>query len=156
MRSLGEYIVSVTAAAIVCAIVGGMMPKGTAKEILRLVGGLFLVFAVIRPAADLRLPDLSAMGEGYREDAALAAAEGENQALETVRLRIKQDLAAYILDKAGELGLELTVEVILEDSGYLPEAVRVSGDAAPEAKQEMLRYLTRELGIQEDQIQWTR
>ena len=37
MRSLGEYIVSVTAAAIVCAIVGGMMPKGTAKEILRLV-----------------------------------------------------------------------------------------------------------------------
>lgn len=155
MRALGEYIVSVTSAAFVCAVVGSLMPKGAAKEILRLVGGLFLVFAVIRPVTDLKLPDLVQMGEAYRHEADSAVAEGESLAEEAIRVRIKQDVEAYILDKAQTLGLELTAEVLLDAAGYLPVSVKIVGYAAPEPKQQMLQYLTLDLGIQEENIQWT-
>lgn len=154
MRELAEYVVSIAAAALVCGIVANLMPKGTARELLKLVGGLFLVFTVIQPIANIRLPDLSAVEEGYREEAAQAVAEGEIIADDQLTRRICQELEAYILDKARALRLEVEVYLQLEEGGYLPESVRLEGSASPHGKSELIRYLTEELGIQEEKIQW--
>ena len=156
MRALGEYIVSISAAAFIFAIVSSLMPKGNTKEILRLVGGLFLAFCVIRPIADLQIPDLSALSEVGSREAREAAGEGEELAQRNVSERIKQDLEAYILDKAGELRLQLNAEVILSEESFLPEELIISGDASPNARQEMILFLTREVGIQKENIQWNK
>jgi len=154
MRDLAEYVVSIAAAALVCGIVGNLMPKGTAKEILKLVGGLFLTFTVIRPVANIQIPDLSMAGESYREEAEMAAAEGEEMIYASIAGSIKQELEAYILDKAGSLGAEVDVQVELQECGYIPEAIHVDGNASPHARQALIRFLTEEMGILEEKIQW--
>lgn len=155
MRELGEYIVSVCAAAFVCGIVNGMMPKGAAKDLLKLVGGLFLAFTVIRPVANIRLPELAEITESWQQEARDAAEAGEEMAMESAVDSIKNQLEAYILDKARELRLILTVEVSLEENSLLPDMVRLSGDASPNARQQMLTFLQQELGLSEEDIVWT-
>ena len=154
MRQLAEYVVSITAAAIVCGIVTNLIPKGTARELLKLVGGLFLIFTVIQPISNISLPDLAAAEEGYRQDAAQAAALGESLTEEALRERRTQELEAYILDKARALRIEVDVQVQLGGEGYLPESVRVEGKASPHGRQTLMAFLTGEMGIQEEKIQW--
>lgn len=155
MQALGEYIVSVSAAAFVCAIVSGLMPKGSAKEILRLVGGLFLAFTVIRPVADIQIPDLTLYGQNYQREAEQAVRDGEDMVQAAVAERIKQELEAYILDKARELRLEVTAELELREEDRMPQSVYLKGDASPYARQEMMRFLQDDLGIREENIRWT-
>ena len=138
MRDLAEYIISVSAAALVCGILNSMMPKGAAKEVLKLVSGLFLVFCVISPVSNLRLPELADIGETIREEAATAVEDGEEMATESVRDSISQQLEAYILDKASSMGLDIEVEVFLkQDDSFLPESVTIRGSAAQQQKKEL-------------------
>ena len=157
MRDLAEYIISVSAAALVCGILNSMMPKGAAKEVLKLVSGLFLLFCVISPVSNLRLPELADIGESIREEAATAVADGEEMATESVRDSISQQLEAYILDKASSMGLDIEVEVFLkQDDSFLPESVTIRGSAAQQQKKELLEELTDALGITQEDITWTR
>lgn len=155
MQSLGEYIVSVCAAAFICGILNSMAPKGTAKEVLKLVGGLFLTFTVIRPVADIQIPELAEVTENWQQEAWDAAQAGEEMALQSAVESITQQLEAYILDKANALRLTLTVEVSLEEDSLMPDMVRLTGDASPYARQQMLTYLQKELGFSEEDILWT-
>ena len=157
MRDLAEYIISVSAAALVCGILNSMLPKGAAKEVLKLVSGLFLVFCVISPVSNLRLPELADIGATIREEAASAVADGEEMAAESVRDSISQQLEAYILDKASSMGLDIEVEVFLkQDDSFLPESVTIRGSAAQQQKKELLEELTDALGITQEDITWTR
>ncbi len=156
MRALGEYIVSISAAAFLCGIVNSLAPKGAAKEIIKLVGGLFLVFTVIRPIADIKIPDLIAVGRSFQEEAEAAAQAGAEMAQTETVLGISEQLEAYILDKAGELGLTLEAEVELDkDGSFLPEKICLTGDASPLARKEMMAFLQRDLGVTEEEIQWS-
>ena len=155
MRALAEYIISVSAAAFLCGIVNSLMPKGPAKEILKLVGGLFLVFTVIRPVADLQIPELQNVGKLWQEEAAEAVAQGEELALESARESITEQLEAYILDKAQELRLEVDVKVTLQEETLFPDKVRLQGSVSPQGKQKLVRYICQELGITEEDIEWT-
>ena len=157
MRALAEYIISVSAAAFLCGILNSMMLKGTAKEVMKLVSGLFLAFCVISPVSDLRLPELTDLGESLQQEAQEAAAAGESMAQESVSESIKEQLEAYILDKAESLGLNLTVEVFLaEEDSFLPEGVTLQGDAPLPERQELIQEITDALGLTEEDITWTR
>ena len=157
MRALAEYIISVSAAAFLCGILNSMMLKGTAKEVMKLVSGLFLAFCVISPVTDLRLPELTDLGESMQQEAQEAVAAGESMAQESVSESIKQQLEAYILDKAESLGLDLTVEVfIAEEDSFLPEGVALQGDAPLPERRELIREITDALGLTEEDITWTR
>ena len=157
MRDLAEYIISVSAAALVCGILNSMMPKGTAKEVLKLVSGLFLVFCVISPVSNLRLPELADIGETIREEASAAVTAGEKLAVNSARDSISEQLEAYILDKADSMGLSLDVEVILkQDGSFLPETMTIEGRATKQQTEELLEEITDALGITQEDITWTR
>lgn len=157
MQALAEYIISVSAAALICGILNSMMLKGTAKEVLKLVSGLFLAFCVIRPVSDIRLPELADIGETIREEAASAVETGEEMALESARDSISEQLEAYILDKAASLGLDIQVEVFLtQDDTFLPESVTIRGSGTTQQKKELTEEITDALGITQEDITWTR
>ena len=157
MRALAEYIISVSAAALICGILNSMMLKGTAKEVLKLVSGLFLAFCVIRPVSDIRLPELADIGESIREEAASAVTAGEEMAMDSARDSISEQLEAYILDKAASLGLDIQVEVFLtQDETFLPESVTVRGSGTARQKKELMEEITDALGITQEDITWTR
>ena len=155
MRALAEYIISVSAAALLCGILNSMILKGTAKEVLKLVFGLFLAFCVIRPASDLKLPDFMDIGENIQKESISAVAVGENMAMESARDSILKQLEAYILDKASSMGLDIEVELALrQDDTYLPASLTIRGSASSRQKAELLEEITDALGITQEEIVW--
>jgi hypothetical protein len=66
-----------------------------------------------------------------------------------------QKTQAYILNKASELGADITVELELgRDSPYLPKKVTIFGTSTPYAKQQMVEFMESELGIAKEDQRW--
>ena len=154
MGKLGEYIVCVCCAALLCGIVNAMMPKGTTREILKLVGGLFLAFTVISPIRDLEFPDLSQMTTTLQEEVSQAVARGEEMARQAAAASIKKELEAYILDKALSLRLEVRVQLKLREDTLHPESVILIGNPSPDSRNQLTRWICEELGLTKEAVTW--
>ncbi|MBQ7415780.1 MAG: hypothetical protein IJW14_01925 [Oscillospiraceae bacterium] len=150
------YLLSIFAAAIICAIVTRLMgDKGTHGTMAKLIAGLFLTFTVIRPVADVKI-DLSGLTPDFSIAADQAAAAGESMTREAMAKVIKSKTEAYILDKAVALNAELKVEVTLsKDDIPIPSAVRLSGKISPYAKAQLQAIITQDLGIEKERQLWT-
>ena len=66
---------------------------------------------------------------------------------------ISAEVEAYILDKAASLGVDLNVEVWLNDTG-LPESVALSGQIAPSDRQVLSQFIDHDLGVGEEAQTW--
>lgn len=150
------YILSIVAAAIVCAVTRSLLnEKSAAGQIVRLLGGLLMTITVIAPLADITFEhitdyfdDLSIETDGYVES-------GETAAQESMKGIIKSQTEAYILDKANSMGLEIAVEVVLDDSNNsVPCGVKIIGALSPYAKEVMGTYMEDTLGIAKENQQW--
>ncbi len=154
MENLRQYILSVTAAAMLCGAALSLSPEGTARELLRLLGGIALTVCLLRPLAGnalpLELPELDSwQGEQI-------AAEGEKEAQKALADIIKAKTEAYILDKAAALETDLVVEVTLDQgSPPLPQAAVIRGGVSPYARGRLESILSSELGITKEHQQWT-
>ena len=156
MEGLRQYIISVVTAAIICGIITGLAPKGTVREMVKMLCGLFLALTVIRPIARIDDFDLSDFGLSYGLDAKAAAVMGEDFSREAMADIIKAETEAYILDKAAELNVTMEADVTLSQEDIpVPVAVHLSGDISPYAKQQMERFLTEDLGIAKENQLWT-
>lgn len=156
MEDIRAYLLSVTAAAILCGIMNTLTgTKGTIAAVMKLLSGIVLSLAVLQPLGSLALEDLGDYLQGVNLDAADAVEAGTQQTNLALGARIKEQTEAYILDKAAELSLELTVEVQL-DSGSLPKPVRVvlRGAASPHAKTTLQELIYQELGIPKEAQTW--
>ena len=88
-------------------------------------------------------------------DAEDIVSEGEDMAVSATASIIKEQVTAYILDKASSLGLNLEVEVTMTGSSPpVPSAVALKGTASPYAKQRLQQIITDELGIPEENQSW--
>ena len=156
MRAIGEYIVSVCTAALLCGILNSLILKGPAKDVLKLVSGLFLAFCVISPVSNIHLPDLAAMNQEVQQDAEAAASAGAEIMDEALSERITGQLEAYILDKAESMGLHPEVKVILKDDGsYLPKHVTLSGKAPIVKRTKLIQEIVEDLGLTKEDVRWT-
>jgi len=154
MEGLRQYIVGVTAAAMLCGAALSLCPEGSAKELLRLLGGMVLILCLLRPLTggmvSLEIPGLDP-GQGE-----WIAAEGEKEAREALADIIKSKTEAYILDKAAALEASVEVEVTLDQgSPPLPQDVVIRGGVSPYARGRLERILSSELGITKEHQQWT-
>lgn len=157
MDGVRGYLIRLTAAAIVCGIVTGVLgKKGTLGAVIQLLAGVFMVITIVSPWTKIRLNGFGEYFDSLSLEAASAAADGENTARETLADIIKSETEAYILDKADSFGATLTVEVILDDAAVpAPCGVRISGSISPYGKSELSRIIEEDLAIAlEDQI-WT-
>jgi len=154
MEDLRQYILGVTAAAMLCGAALSLSPEGTARELLRLLGGIALTACLLRPLAggrlSLELPELDPwQGEQI-------AAEGEKEARDAVAAVIKSKAEAYILDKAAALEADLEVEIILDRGEVpVPQAAVIRGTVSPYARGRLESILSSELGITKEHQQWT-
>ena len=155
MEALRQYILSVAAAAILCAVMRDILPaKGTTGSLLKLISGIFLTFVVISPVKDIRIPDLYAYITTFSAQGDTFSAQGEDLSADAMASIIKDRTEAYILDKAGSLSGALTVEVSLTDDPIpVPAAVQITGTVSPYVRSALETMIERELGIaKEDQI----
>ena len=126
-----QWIISVTCAAMLTAVIQTLLPKGGTGAAGRLAGGLLLLIATVQPLVGLDYDSLA-------------------QSMTQLRLGQTQ---SYILDKAQELGMTCQVTVTCErrDEGIpFPRAVTVSGSFTQEQADRLSQIIEADLAIPAD------
>ena len=147
MAFLREWLLGVTAAALAIALAQSVTPEGTVKKVGKLVGGLVLLLAVVKPIAQVDPTALTGLwtASGYETEAAAQGGE------EVLKILIAQKTGAYIVDKGQSLGCRVTeaqVTVADDGSGWpVPWSVVVNGDWTLEQRVELSRVIAEELAI---------
>lgn len=156
MEGIARYIVSVSAAAILCGIIKNIVPSKSANAaLLRLATGIFLSLVAVQPLAKIDLGALPVISEDYQWEARSVCAQGEILAQDTLRDIIKSQTEAYILDKARMLNADLTVEITLSnDDPPTPASVRLTGKISPYAKSRLQAMILEDLGIPKENQIW--
>ena len=154
MDAIKGYLLSITAAALICGIVNSLSGKGSTGKLLKLLSGLFLAAAVIKPAVEVKLDNIYTFTDNLTVNSDIVVSQGENLAAEEMKRIIKEKTEAYILDKAKALGAEIAVEVTLHD--YTPVGVTIEGDVSPYVKKNLSANITQELDIPPEEQVWIR
>ena len=148
------YILSVTCAAVLSAILRALAGEGSMGKLIKLLSGLFLAVTVLSPLVEIEIPDPARWLEDYMAEGEAAAQAGKVMAKEYSSSIISAEVEAYILDKAADLGCAISAEVQLHDGG-MPQSVELSGDISTAQKAELTRMLARDLGLGEEAVTWS-
>ena len=156
MGTLREYLMQVTAAAVICGIVTAIVgKKGSSASIIRLMTVLFMAMTVIAPVASLKLDQLTDYFADIRTDSDAFVAAGSEASREKIGLVIKEKAEAYILDKAVPFGADFTVTVALSDGEFpVPVSVLIRGAVSPYAKSRLSQIIEQDLGIPMGEQKW--
>ena len=144
------WLIGVTCAAMILALADGLAPKGSVKSICRLAGGVVLLFAAIGPVANMEEIELTQIADGYQsraEEYRMALDRENNSLYESI---IAEKTAAYILDKAAELGLQCRVSVTVgweSDGTARPAGVSLFGNWTQSQKETLSGVIESDLGI---------
>lgn len=156
MRALGEYLIGVAAAAILCGVVNSIAPRqGMMAQTMKLLLGLLMVLSVLRPWVDISMEDLFGWMDQITIEGEQVVTDGAAAGDQAYREVIIQRVEAYILEEAKGLGADIQVQVELSGEQLpTPIRARVSGALSPYAKEKLTQLLTDELGISREEIQW--
>ncbi len=153
--ALKEYLLSVTAAALVCALVRRLLAgKGSAEAMGKILAGIFMILTALTPLTQFRLPELLELP--FSGDSQAAVAHGEELAQKELAAGISDRVEAYILEKAAAMGAYLTVDVVLShDPIPVPVKVCLQGSISPYARQKLQTMIQTDLGINKENQVWT-
>ena len=152
MEAIKDYLISVTAAALICGVISSLTGKSISSKLLKLLSGLFLAAVVIKPVVEMKVNDIFAFTDEIAVNGDLAVSQGERMAEEEMKRIIKDKCEAYILDKAKALGAEITVDVTLDD--YVPVQVILDGNVSPFIKSSIATTITEEMNIPLEEQIW--
>jgi hypothetical protein len=150
------YLLRVTAAAILAAVLGRMSGKNAAGRATRLGAGLLVLLTALGP---LGSADTVSAAKQLAKWGASDPLTTQNFEMETNQLLsdlISQQAEAYILDKAQELGMQLTVQVTTQvsDTYPVPWQVRLTGQWDQAGREALTQMISQELGVPEERQEW--
>lgn len=150
VEDLRTYLLSVTAAALLCGIVRGLGKS----RVPAIAAGLFLVITVLGPLANWN-GNWPAEDWSISQDGQKVAEEGRQLAQQAMADSIKEETGAYILEKAKAIHADIQVKVeVSDDTIPLPVGVQISGSVTPYAKKQLETFLEDELGISKENQLW--
>ena len=147
-----SWLLAVVAVSLLCALADAMMPNGAVRRVGRLVCGLVLLLAVLSPLAQADVSSSQRWLEGWLAAGRDRETELREEVDRQMKVIIEQEYAAYIVDKAAELGLTCAVRVECgapEAGVYLPIRAEVRGRLSGGGKEQLVQILTEDLGIPE-------
>lgn len=156
MEHLSEYILSITAAALLCAIAQRIIGRNTLiGSMIKMICGVFLTVSVLSPIVKMKLDDLEFYYQDFKLSADEISGSGITMANNTMEDIILDKTEAYILDEAMKIGLTVQVKIQLSDSiPPVPVGIDIHGDASPYRKSQLCRIITENLEIAGENIQW--
>ena len=156
MEWIRQYLLSVTAAALLCSVIQNLAgKKGTCSAIVKMLCGLFMSVTLFSPLLRQRLPSFSYYFEAMEAEGSSVAEEGWKSAKEAMSGIIKEKTETYILDKASALDVCIQAEVMISDADVpYPSHVKIQGPAAPYAKQQLQSWIEATLGIPKENQSW--
>ena len=155
MEGLRQYVLSVTAAAMICGVLSTLVNDGNTKTLIRFIFGLFLTLAVVRPFAGAGFAQLKEMELPLEMQYGDAAVLGEEMARTALADIIKERAEAYILDKAAQMDADIQAEVTVGSGDPpLPVAASIFGNLTSDVRSQLQLFLDEELGIPKENLQW--
>jgi hypothetical protein len=128
MDSLRSWLLGVIFSAFAVELAREMVPKGKEKSLLRMVGGILIALAILRPLGTSSMEITSALSGGVSMDVPEQTEVYRQEQEKALADIIAARLETYIWDKATGLGLECTVRVTVsagEGMLPLPEKVEI-------------------------------
>lgn len=145
-----QWLLGVACTALILAVADSLAPDGSVKRVCRLAGGLALLLAAVSPLLRLEVGALNEALERYRAQVQSYEETLEEQNNLFYQTIIEESAAAYIVDKAKELGIFCQAEVTFsydEDGVPCPWEVTARGDWTDEARETLERLLENDLGV---------
>lgn len=150
MGPVRQWLLGVACTAIVLAVAEGLVPKGSVKKVCRLAGGLALLLAVVGPVLRLDGELLSRTVEEYRASVQTWEVELEEKNNLIYQTIIEGTAAAYIVDKAEEMGIACQAEVTFsydENGVPCPWEVTAWGVWTGGRQEALARLVEDDLGV---------
>lgn len=150
MMALRQWLLGVACTALILAAAEGLAPEGGVKKVCRLAGGLALLLAAAGPLLQLDGGAIARAAGEYRAAAHSyeeRLTEKNNLLYQTI---IEDTAAAYIVDKAEELGILCQAEVTCsndENGVPCPWEVTAWGVWTEEGRAVLGRLLEDDLGV---------
>ena len=154
MDAIGKYLISITAAAVICSIIRGFSEKlSVSKALVVMITNLFLLVTIISPIRKIRISDISIFPKEMITDGSAYIQEGTKLAEVAKEQIIQKEIEAYILDRAQAIGLRVDVEVLLDETD-LPTHIIIQGTASPYKQQQLSNEIQSQLGIEQENLEW--
>lgn len=150
MDGIREWLLAIISASILCALADSVMPSGAVKRVGKLVCGIVLLCVVLTPVAHLDVKGGQGWLEDYLAGLEVRKTELDEQVNEGMKVIIETRYAAYIVDKAEEMGLTCTARVScrVEDDGlYVPDVVQVAGIRSDVDQSRLAQMIQEDLGV---------
>lgn len=156
MGGVAEYVLSITAAAFLCAIVKHIVDDThSAGRIIKTVSGIFMAVTLLSPVVDFSFDSVDHLLDDFQASAESVTESGTEMAGDAMSDIIKQRTEAYILDEVERLGLHLQAEVILSDAmPPIPIGVTVTGQISPYYKKILSQFISTNIGISGENLRW--
>lgn len=154
MSMIQEWLLRMVAISMVCGVADSIMPKGSIKQVGKLVCGLVMLWVLLSPIAEQGLDAGTDWLLHYQTQLDQTAQDLEQQMEEKRKVLIEENCAAYIVDKAAELGMSCTARVMCqmgEEGLYLPQKAEITGNCSDVVQSRLTQILEEDLGIPADQ-----
>ena len=128
MTFFRTWLFGIVAASMVLSILYALLPKGAILTAAKCAGSLILILVMLRPLVTLRVEDLELSYDGWMELTSEQSAEMAQDNLSEMETLIEEECSAYISEKAAQLGLTVTAEVLCEIRDGVPFPAEVTLD----------------------------
>lgn len=129
-----QWLLGIVLTAFAGGLARQLAPSGREQAMVRLVGGLLLTLAILRPLAELDWEGPALEAGSFQSRTAEQAEIYRKNQQEALAAIIAEKTGAYIWDKANQLGLacQVTVATAAGESGIpLPDTVTILGPYSP-------------------------
>lgn len=156
-EAVKEWIIGMVGASAISCIALTLTPKGRVYEVVRLLCGVLVAITMLSPVISFDYTayaeNLSKYREEYTEITTEASADGDR----LVRTLIEQECSAYILDKAGELGVQVSGVTVTakwgDDNCWYPYEANISSQQ--ERNDALTGVIEAQLGIPAERQYWS-
>ena len=153
MESLGRWLLSVSAAALLVSVVQTLIPEGGMRRAAVFTGGLLLLAVLLRPVVEVDLSSISESLADWTEQVEQRQSELEQTQTDALAAGIAERTASYISDNGAALGLAVTAEVTTEtgeDGVPIPVSAVITGQWSAE----LSALIAEDLGIPPERQTW--
>lgn len=150
MEGIKEWLMGIIVLSILCAAADSLMPEGAVRKVGKLVCAMALLCGILRPVSSLRGMDFTQYLLEYSAMVEETRLELERKTAVSQKSVIEEHCAAYIADKAAQLGVVCRVKVECEPTQegiWLPARVALSGRFSDVEQSRMTQFLQRQFGV---------
>lgn len=153
MEGLRQWLLGIVLTAFAAGLARQLAPEGREQAAVRLAGGFLMILAILGPLGSWNWEELALPAGSFRQATTEQMADYEAERTTALGTIIAEKTAAYIWDKADELGLSCTVEVTVAvgESGIpLPDTAVITGPYSGE----LAALIQEEVGIPAEKQIW--